>query len=144
MSYIALVNMAASLMVSLVRSNMGLRQESIGYGRLPSKLNLDGDLCIFRHFAELNIRNVLYLQSELQELELVLQQLDTTADGDTSEPSKWFKSRSYHHASNGTGTAPEGDTEYRRIVFRVREVLEKYSAYFISCGVSKVACVPYT
>ncbi len=107
-------------------------EEGIGYGRLASKLALDNDLCIFRHFAELSIRNILYLQSELQELESKLQQLDAEANGNTNEPSKWSKPRSYHYASRTKGTALDGDDAYWNTVLRIRVVLKRYSMFFLS------------
>lgn len=117
------------------------REESIGYGQLASKLALDNDLCIFRRFAELSIRNILYLQSELQELELKLQQLDAEANGNTSEPSEWFKPRSYHYASRTKGTALDRDDAYWNTVLRIRDVLERYSMFFVSRIVS--GRIPY-
>jgi len=103
------------------------RQEGIGYGRLASKLALDNDLCMFRHFAELSIRNILYLQSELQELELKLQQLDAEANANTNEPSEWSKPRSYHYASRTKGTALDGHDAYWNTVLRIPDVLETYN-----------------
>ena len=108
---------------------MSPRKEGVGYGRLASKLALDNDLSIFRHFAELNIRNILYLQSELQELELKLQRLDAEANVNTREPSKWSIPRSYHYASRTRGTAVDGNDEYWNTVLRIREVLERYSMF---------------
>ena len=107
-------------------------EEGIGYGRLASTLALDNDLCIFRHFAELNIRNILYLQSELQELELKLQQLDVEANENTNEPSKWSKPRSYHYASRTETTGSDGIHAYWDTVLRIRDVLERYSTFSLS------------
>ena len=103
------------------------REEGIGYDHLASKLALDNDLCMFRHFAELSLRNILYLQSELQDLELKLQQLDAEANANTNEPSKWFKPRSYHYASRTKGTTVDGDDAYWNTVLRIRDVFERYS-----------------
>ena len=111
-------------------------EEGIGYGRLASKLALENDLCIFRHFAELNIRNILYLQSELQELELKLRQLDVKANDNTNEPSQWSMPRSYHYASRTKATAPDGDDTYWSTVLRIREVLEGYS--ILPCPISSL------
>ncbi|KAL8707646.1 MAG: hypothetical protein Q9225_007726 [Loekoesia sp. 1 TL-2023] len=119
------------------------REEGIGYGHLASKLALDNDLRIFRHFAELNIRNILYLQSELQELELKLQQLDAEANGNTNEPSKWSKPRSYHYASRTKGTALDGDDAYWNTVLRIRDVLERYSMFFLSQIANEADSVRY-
>ena len=106
-------------------------EESIGYGRLASRLALDVDLCIFRHFAELSLLNILYLQSKLQELESKLQQLDAEANANTNEPSKWSKPRSYHYASRTKSTAPDGDGANWNTVLRIRDVLERYSMFFL-------------
>ncbi len=107
------------------------RQEGIGYGRLAAKLALDNDLSVFRHFAQLNLRNILYLQSELQDLELKLQELDAEANANSNEPSKWAKPRSYHYASRTGGTTPDGDDAYWNTVLRIRDVLERYSLFFL-------------
>lgn len=122
---------------------MSLREGGIGYGRLASKLALDNDLCIFRHFAELSIRNILYLQSELQELELKLQQLDAEANGNTNEPSKWSRPRSYHYASRTKGTALDGDDAYWNTVLRIRDVLERYSIFLFPWIVNEAHCIRY-
>ncbi len=118
-------------------------EEGIGYGCLASKLALDNDLCIFRHFAELNIRNILYLQSELQELELKLQQLDAEANGNNNEPSRWSKPRSYHFASRTEGTAMDGDDAYWNTVLRIRDVLARYSMCFLAWVVNEAESVLY-
>lgn len=115
---------------------MAPHEEGVGYGRLASKLALklalDNDFCLFRHFAELNIRNILYLQSELQELEMLLRRLGTEANGNTNEPLKWSKLRSYHYASRTKGTARDGDDAYWNTVVRIRDVLKRYSTSFLS------------
>ena len=108
---------------------MPSHEKDIGYGRLASTLALDNDLCLFRHFAGLNIRNILYLQSELQELELKLQQLDVEANDNTSEPSKWSKPRSYHYASRTKAMTLDDDNAYWDTVLRIRDVLERYSMF---------------
>jgi hypothetical protein len=56
----------------------------VGYGRIATAVALDADLHIFRAFKSLNARNVLYLQSELMELEDTLSDLDELYD----DPSK--------------------------------------------------------
>lgn len=48
----------------------------IGYGIISAVIASDADLNIFRSFRALNARNVLYLQSELAELEATLHDLD--------------------------------------------------------------------
>ncbi|KAL8789930.1 MAG: hypothetical protein Q9195_006591 [Heterodermia aff. obscurata] len=105
---------------------MPSHEEGIGYGRLASTLALDKDLCMFRHFAELNIRNILYLQSELQELELKLQRLDVDANSNTNDSSKWSTPRSYHYASRTKTTGLDREEAYWDTVLRIRDVLERY------------------
>jgi hypothetical protein len=48
----------------------------IGYSLVSNLISSDADLNIFRQFTALNTRNILYLQSELAELELQLAGLD--------------------------------------------------------------------
>ena len=122
---------------------MPSHEEGIGYGGLASTLALDNDLCIFRHFAKLNIRNILYLQSELQELELKLQQLDVEANDKPNEPSKWSKPRSYHYASKTKTTALGEDDAYWDTVLRIRDVLERYSMFILSRIVDEADSGPY-
>lgn len=114
----------------------------VGYAQLASKLSLDADLSIFRRFGELNVRNILYLQSELLELEQKLHRLDNEADKSRQDPTTWFKPRSYYYASRrqqkrsvggGDGDSNEdGVNEYWDTVLKIREVLGQYSRYIIS------------
>lgn len=48
----------------------------VGYGLLSSLISSDADLNCFRSFKALNVRNILYLQSELSEIEETLRDLD--------------------------------------------------------------------
>jgi len=52
----------------------------VGYQQLATYVSSDASLSIFRRFATLNARNILYMQSELAALEERLLQLDAWAD----------------------------------------------------------------
>ena len=140
---VALLDGARVAPLRIDQNNMPSHEEGIGYGRLASTLALDNDLCIFRHFAKLNIRNILYLQSELQELELKLQQLDVEANNNINEPSKWSKPRSYHYASRTKATALDENDAYWDTVLRIRDVLERYSMFILSRIVDETDPVRY-
>lgn len=47
-----------------------------GYPKLASLISKDKNYAVFRKFSSLNARNILYLQSELTELESQLEQID--------------------------------------------------------------------
>lgn len=111
---------------SLHHFKMSVPDETFGYERLAKTLALDHDLSMFRRFAA---RNILYLQSELQSLELKLRQFDNDANDIGKGNAIWGKPRSWYWASRGQAVPNQGEEreEYWDLVLRIRELLEKYS-----------------
>lgn len=110
-------------------SKMSVPDKTFGYGRLAKTLALDHDLSMFRRFAALNIRNILYLQSELQSLELKLHDIDNDANDISKGNAIWGQPRSWYWAKRSqvfpvSGEQTEG---YWDIVLQIRDLLEKYS-----------------
>lgn len=94
----------------------------IGYSRVSSLMASDADLGIFRGFKALNTRNILYLQSELAELEETLQDLDEIHNDRTKGNDSWSVPRSWRAVKN------QGD-EYLECVHRLRQTSKEYCTY---------------
>jgi hypothetical protein len=62
--------------VELVAGSSSLPRRLDGYPSFAEFIAQDGDAAIYRKFSHLSARNLLYLQSELHNLEGRLQQLD--------------------------------------------------------------------
>jgi hypothetical protein len=71
------------------------RLPPIGIQDFSSHIALDPTLSIYRRFATLNARNLLYLQSELASLEARLVLLDQRADDVTKGNDIWAMPRSW-------------------------------------------------
>jgi hypothetical protein len=91
----------------------------IGYARVSSLIASDADLNIFRGFQALNVRNILYLQSELAELEETLRDLDEDHNDRAKGNDVWSVPRSWRAVKK------EGD-EYLECVHRLRKTSEEY------------------
>lgn len=96
--------------------------QPIGYGAVAAVMSSDRDLSIYRRFGSLNARNLLYLQSELLELETRLHELDVSANDMQKGITTWSVPRSWRSLEREGG-------EHLQIVLRIRELLEKYSMY---------------
>ena len=99
--------------------------KSVGYGAVAATMASDRDLSIFRRFAVLNTRNLLYLQSEIMSLEARLQELDAEADDIRKGNATWSIPRSWFYLQQENG-------EHMATVLRIRELLEKYSRCYAS------------
>ena len=69
--------------------------EPTGIHLYSSHIARDPSLSIYRKFAVLNTRNILYLQSELADLEVQLQRLDAKGNGQEVGNDIWAISRSW-------------------------------------------------
>ena len=69
--------------------------EPTGLHLYSSYIARDSSLGIYRKFAVLNTRNILYLQSELADLEVQLQRLDAKGSGQEVGNDIWAISRSW-------------------------------------------------
>jgi hypothetical protein len=91
----------------------------IGYALVSNLIASDADLNIVRSFKALNVRNILYLQSELAELEEMLHDLDEDHNNTAKGNDVWSVPRSWRAVKK------EGD-EYLECVQRLRKTSEEY------------------
>jgi hypothetical protein len=91
----------------------------IGFGLLSSLIASDADLSVFRSFKALNVRNILYLQSELAEIEQTLQELDEEYNDRAKGNDVWSIPRSWRAVKK-----EEGD--YFEAVTRLRATSDEY------------------
>ncbi|RYC61997.1 hypothetical protein CHU98_g4211 [Xylaria longipes] len=94
----------------------------IGYGAIADAMGADDDLLMFRRFASLNARNLLYLQAELSHLESRLLALDLTLDKFSKGLAGWEVPRSWDKM-----TGSEEGKEHLELVNEIRRKLEQYS-----------------
>jgi hypothetical protein len=85
-----------------------------GYPKLSAFMGKDSEYAIFRKFRVMNSRNLLYMQTELMELEARLEQYDAgLRNGNCDDLKSW---RSYTVDSNRM-----------KLVMRIRKTLATYS-----------------
>jgi hypothetical protein len=92
-----------------------------GYAKIASRISIHPELGIYRRFAALNARNLLYLQAELHGLEQELDEItreDAAAEGDRK-----LYSRDWHTLA----TCADNDRRQWEIMSRIREKLKEYS-----------------
>ena len=97
----------------------------VGYGAVATCMSCDRDLAFYRRFGYLNARNLLYLQSELMDLETRLQDLDGAANDTLKGIETWSVPRSWHYLQKAGG-------EHLDLVIKIREKLEAYSEFDVS------------
>lgn len=100
-------------------SNTSVPPPQIGYGLVSHLISSDADLNILRRFTALNARNILYLQSELAELEVQLAELDEDCNDRAKGNDVWARPRSWTAVKKAGGV-------YLETVERVRECTEQY------------------
>lgn len=113
--------------------------KAFGYAKLSQTLALDNDLLMFRGFGALNVRNILYLQSELQALECRLTDLDKEANNITKGIAVWGQPRSWYWASTSPSVPnARGVSEgYWDVVIKIRDLLERYSIPLLQSYLSR-------
>jgi len=93
-----------------------------GYAKLADLVGHDGDFAIFRRFAALNAKNLLYLQAEIVNLEndliLLERENEESGDMDLLEHQIWVAKLM---------AAPEGQNQQWKKVLEIREKLNEYS-----------------
>ena len=97
-----------------------------GYPSLAQFIARDGDAAIFRKYSQLSARNLLYLQSELHELDAQLRQLDRedAQDINNEEPQKAAREwRYYSDPDNGRAG------QHRVLQEKIGLKLKEYRAY---------------
>lgn len=94
-----------------------------GYDKLAAMMGLDQGLAIFRRFANLNAKNLLYLQAEIANLEAELNSM-ISDDKDPSDPNKAefpFYLMALKHFDGG-GSVTQWDK-----ILEIRGLLKEYS-----------------
>lgn len=113
------------------------RLPPIGIQNFSSHIALDPTLSIYRRFATLNARNLLYLQSELASLEARLVLLDQRADDITKGNDIWAMPRSWRAMrkaglkaeldGEGDHRSPDANGEMWNVAMEIRKVMQEYS-----------------
>lgn len=97
-----------------------------GYPSFAHFIALDGDAMIYRKYSHMSARNLLYLQSEIHELDEQLRQLDRedAKDIDNEEPQKAAREWRYY-------LDPQNDRacQHRVLQGKIRVKLNEYRAY---------------
>ena len=113
--------------------------EPTGFHLYSSHIARDTALSAYRKFAVLNTRNILYLQSELADLEVQLQQLDTKTNSEEVDNYIWAISRSwremrdagvaFHESKTAVANVQESQDprDSWSVVLKIRRVLKEYS-----------------
>ena len=113
--------------------------EPTGFHLYSSNIARDTSLSVYRKFAVLNTRNILYLQSELADLEIQLQRLDAKGNDEEVNDDIRAISRSWqkmHNAglafqeSKTAGVDIQESQDPRNswsVVLKIRSVLKEYS-----------------
>ncbi len=107
--------------------------EPLGFHLYSSYIARDTSLSVDRKFAVLNTRNILYLQSELANLEVQPQRLDTKADSKEVDNDIWAIPRSWQKMLQEGKTAvpnaheSQNPRESWSVVLKIRKVLKEYS-----------------
>jgi hypothetical protein len=99
-----------------MESNSTLRGIPPGYPKIAAFISKDNDFAVFRRFRQLNTRNILYLQSELMQLETELQSIDQAlASSSPDDLKSWDRFKS--------------EESRRRLMVKVGNVLKEYSTF---------------
>ena len=113
--------------------------EPTGFHRYSSHIARDASFSTYRKFAVLNTRNILYLQSELADLEVQLQRLDEQGTGEEVDIDIWAISRSWRKMRDAGISFQESKTAAANVqksqdprdswsvVLKIRRVLKEYS-----------------
>ena len=113
--------------------------EPTGFHLYSSHIARDTSLSIYRKFAVLNTRNILYLQSELADLEVQLQRLDAEGNGEEVDNDIWAISRNWRKMRDAGVSFQETKAAVTNVqesqdpraswsvVLRIRKVLKEYS-----------------
>jgi hypothetical protein len=125
-------SISESKAVHEVKIDMPKDPEPRGYDRLASLMGFFPELAVYRRFAKLNAKNILYLQSELSVLERELQEA-SREDAQSTNDTRQEYSRTWVTLSH-SDLVPEGSPNQWNAFRQIREVLQQYSQ-LISCCV---------
>lgn len=95
------------------------------YPKLAERMSHFSPMAMFRRFGALNARNLLYLQSDLCNIEEELINLEREdKEGQQGEKSQYSRDHGLLHSAT---VARDGDTKQKELVLRMRSVLRDYS-----------------
>ena len=92
-----------------------------GYWKVANLMATHDELAILRRFRNLNMKNLLYLQAEITNLE---DELTKLAARDSKEPGREFHDKDWWCLANG---CEEGDRDQWEKTLELRRKLETYS-----------------
>lgn len=129
--------------------------EPTGFHLYSSHIARDTSLSIYRKFAVLNTRNILYFQSELADLEVQLQQLDAEGNGEEVDNDVWAISRNWRKMRDAGVSFQESKAAVANIqesqdprdswsvVLKIRRVLKEYSRLSRLCSSSDLVLTSF-
>lgn len=94
-----------------------------GYPSFAQFIATDSDAAIYRKYAHLSARNLLYLQSELNELEARIQKLDREDAKDINNEDAQKVAREWAHYSNPNG---QRASQHRLLQGTIRAKVKEY------------------
>ena len=116
---------AESITLNDVTVDMPTSSKKYGYDRLAAFMEFFPEAAIFRRFATLNAKNLLYFQAELSFLEKELEDA-AKADAESLSESRRRYSREWFMLSHAEDQQ-DGDSRQWQIFLRIRRVLGEFS-----------------
>ena len=95
-----------------------------GYPKLAGRMGIQPEMAMFKRFGALNARNLLYMQSELMNLERCLKRAEME-DAMARQGDKPNYSRDFYWLRYSELVGP--DTRQLNLIKRIRDVLKEYS-----------------
>ena len=111
-----------------------------GYPSFAHFISQDGDAAIYRRYESLSARNLLYLQSELHELEGQLEALDAedAKDRHVDDQESQKIARLWHHYARADNARA---VRHRELQGKIRAKIKEYRTYTaIYCFGSELMC----
>lgn len=106
-----------------------------GYPSFAQFIARDGDASIYRQYAHLSARNLLYLQSELHELERQLRQLDREDARDIDNQEAQKAAREWRHYSDSMNVRA---SHHRELQEKIKLKLKEYRTYTYQAAAREV------
>jgi hypothetical protein len=105
------------------------------YSKLSAFMARYPEIAIFRTFADLNVKNILYYEAELAHLERELQEVEKRDAACGTSPrqnygTRWIKMQAgleWPEICQEPRQNTQGDERQWRMIVQIRKVLEKYS-----------------
>ena len=118
---------------------MTSQPNTVGYERFATYISADASLQIYRRFATLNSRNLLYLQCALADLEDRMRRCSALLDDQTRGVNVWSIPRSWKAMKRAgeqavEGQSEEGLAEMWELSQEMRSLLREYSMSECNCS----------